>query len=153
MIGQTVSHYKILDKLGEGGMGVVYKAQDLRLDRPVALKFLPEHLSDSSAKARFIQEAKGASAINHQNIATVYDIGEVGGQSFIAMEYIEGKSVRELAQEGLKINQALEFGVQMAEGLAAAHKKEIVHRDLKSDNVMVTKESVVKIMDFGLAKL
>jgi len=154
MIGQTVSHYKILEKLGEGGMGVVYKARDTRLDRTVALKFLPEHLlDDSSAKARFIQEAKGASAINHQNITTVHDIGEVDGKSFIAMEYLEGKTVKELAKENLKLNQVLEIAIQIAEGLAAAHKKEIIHRDIKSDNIMVTNDNVVKIMDFGLAKL
>lgn len=154
MIGQTISHYKILAKLGEGGMGVVYKAQDTRLDRTVALKFLPEHLlNDSSAKARFIQEAKGASAINHQNITTIHDIGEVDGKSFIAMEYLEGKTVKELAKENLKLNQVLEIAVQITEGLAAAHKKEIVHRDIKSENIMLTKDDVVKIMDFGLAKL
>jgi len=154
MIGQTVSHYKILEKLGEGGMGVVYKASDTRLDRTVALKFLPEHLlSDPSAKARFIQEAKGASAINHQNITTVYDIGEVDGKSFIAMEYLEGRTVKEIAKENLKLNQVLEIAIQIAEGLAAAHKKGIVHRDIKSENIMVTKDDVVKIMDFGLAKL
>lgn len=154
MIGQTVSHYKILEKLGEGGMGVVYKATDTRLDRIVALKFLPEHLlNDSSAKARFIHEAKGASAINHQNITMVYDIGEVNGKSFIAMEYLEGKSVKELAKENLKLNRVLEIAIQIAEGLSAAHNKEIIHRDIKSENVMVTKDDVVKIMDFGLAKL
>ncbi len=154
MIGQTVSHYKILEKLGEGGMGVVYKAQDTRLGRLVALKFLPEHLwKDSSAKTRFIREAKGASAINHQNIATVHDIDEAEGKSFIVMEYIEGKTLKELAQEGLKLNQALELALQAAEGLSAAHKKEILHRDIKSDNIMATKENLVKVMDFGLAKL
>jgi len=154
MIGQTISHYKILEKLGEGGMGVVYKAQDLRLGRTVALKFLPEHLwQDSSAKARFIREAKGASAINHQNIATVHDIDEAEGKSFIVMEYVEGKTLKELAQQGLKLPQVLEFAVQAAEGLSAAHKKEILHRDIKSDNIMATKENLVKIMDFGLAKL
>jgi len=135
-------------------MGVVYKAQDTRLDRAVALKFLPEHLwADSSAKARFVHEAKGASAINHPNIATVHDIDEADGKSFIVMEYIEGKTLKELAQEGLKLNRALEIAIQAAEGLSAAHKKEIWHRDIKSDNIMLTKEDAVKIMDFGLAKL
>ena len=154
MIGQTISHYKILEKIGEGGMGVVYKAQDTRLDRTVALKFLPDHLLyDSSAKSRFIHEAKGASAINHQNITTVYDIDEAEGKSFIAMEYIDGKSLKELAAKGLELSRVLDVGIQIAEGLNAAHKKEIVHRDIKSENIMVTKDNVVKIMDFGLAKL
>lgn len=135
-------------------MGVVYKAQDSRLDRLVALKFLPEHLvSDSSAKARFIHEAKGASAINHPNIATVYDIGEVDGKSFIAMEYLEGKTVKELVKENLRLNQILGIGIQIAEGLSAAHKKEIIHRDIKSENIMLTKDNLAKIIDFGLAKL
>jgi len=154
MIGQTISHYRILEKIGEGGMGVVYKAQDTKLDRTVALKFLPEHLLyDPASKSRFIDEAKGASAINHQNITTVYDIDEFEGKSFIAMEYIEGKSLKELAKGELKLNQVFEIVIQIAEGLNAAHKKEIVHRDIKPDNLMLTKENVVKIMDFGLAKL
>lgn len=154
MIGQTISHYKILEKIGEAGMGVVYKAQDSRLDRLVALKFLPEQLvSDSSAKARFMYEAKGASAINHPNIATVYDIGEADGKSFIAMEYLEGKTVKELVKENLKLDRVLEVGIQITEGLAAAHKKEIIHRDIKSDNIMLTKDNLAKIIDFGLAKL
>lgn len=154
MIGREISHYKILEKIGEGGMGVVYKAQDTKLDRTVALKFLPEHLLyDPASKARFIDEAKGASAINHQNITTVYDIDEFEGKSFIAMEYIEGKSLKELAKGELKLNQVFEIVIQIAKGLNAAHKKEIVHRDIKPDNIMVTKDNVVKIMDFGLAKL
>ncbi len=154
MLGKTISHYKILEKIGEGGMGVVYKALDIKLDRVVALKFLPEHqLFDPVAKTRFIQEAKGASAINHPNITAVYDIDEFEGKSFIVMEYIEGKSLKELAAEGLQLSQVLDIGIQIAEGLNAAHKKEIVHRDIKSDNIMLTKENVVKIMDFGLAKL
>ncbi len=154
MIGQTISHYKILEELGEGGMGKVYKAQNIRLESVVALKFLREHLlDDPSAKARFIQEAKGASAINHQNITTVYDIDEAEGKSFIVMEYLEGKTFKRLTQEGLKVSQVLDIAIQAGEGLAAAHKKEIVHRDIKSDNIMLTKDNVAKIMDFGLAKL
>ncbi|MCI0330275.1 MAG: protein kinase [candidate division Zixibacteria bacterium] len=154
MTDQTVSHYKILEKIGAGGMGVVYKAQDTRLDRTVALKFLPEHLlNDAAAKARFIHEAKGASAINHPNITTVYDIDEAEGKCFIAMEYLEGKTVKALVKENPKLDEALGIAIQLAEGLAAAHKKELVHRDIKPENIMLTKDGTVKIMDFGLAKL
>ncbi|MEK6571741.1 MAG: protein kinase, partial [Bacteroidota bacterium] len=160
MIGQTISHYRILEKLGEGGMGVVYKAQDLKLDRFVALKFLPSHLSASEQdKARFIQEAKAASALNHPNILTIYDFDEADGQSFIAMEFVEGNSLKseinnlKASGRALSIGQVLEYGLQIAEGLSKAHEKEIIHRDIKSDNIMVTKDGLVKIMDFGLAKL
>jgi serine/threonine protein kinase/predicted Zn-dependent protease len=155
MIGKTISHYKILDKLGEGGMGVVYKAQDTKLDRIVALKFLPKHLlCDEEAKTRFAHEAKAASALNHTNITTIYEIDEVEGECFICMEYIEGKSIKELIkQKMLSIEEILNISIQIAEGLNAAHKKGIVHRDIKSDNIMLTDEGLVKIMDFGLAKL
>ena len=155
MIGKTISHYKILEKLGEGGMGVVYKAQDTKLDRIVALKFLPRHLlCDSEAKTRFENEAKAASALNQTNITTIYEINEVEGECFICMEYVEGKSVKELIEEKtLSIEEVLKIAIQIAEGLNAAHKKDIVHRDIKSDNIMLTHEGLVKIMDFGLAKL
>ena len=155
MIGKTISHYKILEKLGEGGMGVVYKAQDTRLDRLVAIKFLPQHLtSDSVEKERFIHEAKAASALNHTNITTIYEIDEFEGQMFIVMEYCEGKTLKKtIEKETLSIKKVLDIGIQICEGLTAAHKKEIVHRDIKLDNIMITKEGQVKIMDFGLAKL
>ncbi len=155
MIGKTISHYRILEKLGEGGMGVVYRAQDIKLDRIVALKFLSKHLlCDQEAKMRFSQEAKAASALDHQNIATIYEIDEAEGEWFISMAYIQGKSIKEIIREKqLSIEELLKIAVQIAEGLSAAHKKDIVHRDIKSDNIMLTNEGVVKIMDFGLAKL
>jgi len=155
MIGKTISHYKILEKLGEGGMGVVYKAQDIQLQRLVALKFLPPHISDHpEEKARFIHEAQSASALNHPNVTTVYGIEESPEGLFIAMEYVEGKTVKEIAEkESPSIKRILEIAIQVGEGLTAAHKKDIVHRDIKSDNIMVTQEGQVKIMDFGLAKL
>ncbi|MCJ7459720.1 MAG: protein kinase, partial [candidate division Zixibacteria bacterium] len=155
MIGKTISHYKILEKLGEGGMGVVYKAQDTKLDRIVALKFLPKHLlCDSEAKIRFEHEAKAASALNHTNITTIYEIDEVEGECFIAMEYIEGKSIKKLIEEkNLSLKEVIDIASQVCEGLVVAHEKGIVHRDIKSDNIMVTPRRQVKIMDFGLAKL
>jgi serine/threonine protein kinase/tetratricopeptide (TPR) repeat protein len=155
VIGKTISHYKILEKLGEGGMGVVYKAQDTKLDRVVALKFLPQHLlCDSEAKTRFENEAKAASALNHPNITTVHEIDEVEGECFIAMEYVGGKSIKELIKEKkLSIEEILQIAMQIAEGLSRAHQNHIVHRDIKSDNIMLTHEGLVKIMDFGLAKL
>ncbi len=153
MVGQTISHYKILEKLGEGGMGVVYKAQDTKLERFVALKFLPQHLAASEQdKARFIQEAKSASALNHPNVCTIHDISEHDGQLFIVMEFVDGKSLKE-KKENLGQKQILEIGIQVAEGLAAAHEKGIVHRDIKPDNIMIRKDGIVQIMDFGLAKL
>ncbi len=158
MIGQTISHYKILEKLGEGGMGVVYKAHDTKLDRDVALKFLPHYLtSDQTEKERFYHEARAAAALTHQNIAVVYEIGEHDGQIFIAMEYVEGKTlhdvvgaIHELPQPVQKI---LDIAIQVCDGLAVAHEKGIVHRDIKSENLMVTAKGQVKITDFGLAKL
>ncbi len=155
MIGKTISHYKILEKLGEGGMGVVYKAEDTKLKRTVALKFLPPHISQSTEeKARFIHEAQSASALNHPNITTIHEIDEFEGQMFIVMEYCEGKTLKKtIEKETLSIKRVLDIGIQICEGLTAAHKKEIVHRDIKSENIMVTKEGQVKIMDFGLAKL
>jgi serine phosphatase RsbU (regulator of sigma subunit) len=152
---RIISHYEILEKLGEGGMGVVYKAKDTKLGRTVALKFLPPHLlCDAEAKARFEHEAKAASALNHNNITTIHDIDEVEDQCFICMEHIEGKSLKEhLKEKSLSVKEVLDIAIQIGEGLSAAHKKDIVHRDIKSDNIMLTHEGVVKIMDFGLAKL
>jgi tetratricopeptide (TPR) repeat protein len=155
MIGKTISHYKILEKLGEGGMGVVYKAQDIKLDRLVALKFLPPHLtSEPEEKERFIHEAKAASALNHTNITTIHEIDEFEGQMFIVMEYCEGRTLKQVIEkETLSIKKVMDIGIQISEGLALAHEKGIVHRDIKSDNIMLTPRGQVKIMDFGLAKL
>ena len=153
MIGQTISSYRIVEKLGEGGMGIVYKAEDTKLDRPVALKFLPPHLAASEQdKARFIQEAKAASAINHPNICTIHDIQEHEDQIFIVMEYVDGQTLAE-KKHNLSQKQSIEMGTQIADGLAAAHEKGIVHRDIKPENIMVRKDGIVQIMDFGLAKL
>src|SRR3989338_1952792 len=153
MIGTTISHYKILEKLGEGGMGVVYKAQDTNLDRLVALKFLPEHVSAGSGELeRFVQEAKAAAGLNHPNICTIYGIEESEGKNFIAMEFVDGQTLQE-KKSSLSMKQALDVGIQIAEGLAAAHEKGIVHRDIKPENIMIRKDGRVQIMDFGLAKL
>ncbi|HTK81344.1 MAG TPA: protein kinase [Bacteroidota bacterium] len=152
MTGQTISHYKILEKLGEGGMGVVYKAEDTKLDRILALKFLPEHLNASEQdKQRFIQEAKAAAALNHPNVCSIIDIQDHDGQMFIVMEYVDGQTLRDLGATTLK--QAIDIGIQIADGLAAAHDKGIVHRDIKPENIMVRKDGIAQIMDFGLAKL
>jgi len=145
----------ILEKLGEGGMGVVYKAQDAQLQRPVAMKFLPPHVVDHpEEKERFIHEAQAASALNHPNVTTIYEIGDSPEGIFIAMEYVEGKTVKQISEkEEPSLKRIYDIAIQVCEGLNAAHKKEIVHRDIKSDNIMVTQEGQVKIMDFGLAKL
>ena len=156
MIGETISHYKILEKLGEGGMGVVYKAQDTKLDRTVALKFFPPHLSiNKEEKKRFIHEAKAAAALDHQNICAVHEIGETeDGQMFIAMAFYEGETLKDKIEKGpLNINEAIDIAIQITEGLDKAHKKNITHRDIKSANIIITEEGVVKIVDFGLAKL
>jgi serine/threonine protein kinase len=153
MIGQTISHYKIIEKLGEGGMGVVYKAQDSKLDRFVALKFLPPHLNASDQdKARFTQEAKAAAALNHPNVCSIIDIQEHDGQMFIVMEFIDGQTLRQ-KMTSMNQHKAIDIGIQIAEGLSAAHEKGIVHRDIKPENIMVRKDGIVQIMDFGLAKL
>ncbi len=155
MIGRTLGHYRIVEKLGEGGMGVVYKAQDLHLDRLVALKILPpDKFADPARKQRFTQEAKAASALNHPNIVTIHDIDQADGVDFIAMEYVEGKTLDEvIPRHGMRLNEALKCAVQMADALAKAHAAGIIHRDLKPGNVMVTGEGQVKVLDFGLAKL
>ncbi len=160
MIGQTVAHYAILEKLGEGGMGVVYKAEDLTLKRTVALKFLPVHLSRSQEdRARFVQEAQAASALNHPNILTIFEFDRSGEQYFIAMELVEGESLRQKLDDQrlngtlLPLDRVLDYAQQIAEGLANAHDKGIIHRDIKADNLMITRDGRVKIMDFGLAKL
>ena len=153
MIGKTISHYKILEKLGEGGMGVVYKAQDTKLDRLVALKFLPEHVSAGSQDLeRFVQEAKAAAGLSHPNICTIHGIEVSDGKHFIVMEFVDGQTLQE-KKSSLSMKQALDIGIQIAEGLAAAHEKGIVHRDIKPENIMFRKDGRVQIMDFGLAKL
>jgi serine/threonine protein kinase/tetratricopeptide (TPR) repeat protein len=155
MIGRTISHYEITEKLGEGGMGVVYKARDSHLKRFVALKVLPpEKVTDPERKRRFVQEARSASALNHPNIVTVHDIDQSDGVDFIAMEYVEGKTLDELiGRKGLKLSEALKYAIQIADALARAHAAGIVHRDLKPRNVMVTGDGRAKVLDFGLAKL
>ncbi len=155
MIGRTISHYKVLEKLGEGGMGVVYKAEDTKLKRTVALKFLPPHaLGNDEQKTRFVHEAQAAAALDHVNICTIYEIDEADGQTFMAMAYVPGQSLKEKIESGpMELEEALDIAVQIAEGLQEAHQKEIVHRDIKPANVMVNEKGQAKIMDFGLAKL
>jgi serine/threonine protein kinase len=155
LVGRTISHYRVLQRLGSGGMGVVYKAEDTRLHRSVALKFLADEVAgDPQALARFQREAQAASALNHPNICTIHEIDCADGITFIAMEFVAGKTLdRLIPRHGLRLREALRYSVQIVDALAAAHKAGIVHRDLKPGNVMMTEQGLVKVLDFGVAKL
>jgi serine/threonine protein kinase len=155
LIGKTVSHYKIISKLGEGGMGVVYKAEDTKLERTVALKFLSsQSLGSQDEKSRFVREAQAAAALDHPNICTVYEIDEAGGHTFISMAYVDGGSLKDRIDQGpLDVAETLDIISQVAMGLAKAHEKIIVHRDIKPANILMTRDGIARIVDFGLAKL
>src|SRR3984957_8852782 len=154
LLGHSLAHFRIVEKIGEGGMGVVYRATDEKLRREVALKVLPESFAkDEDRRRRFLREARSAAAITHANIATVHDVGEADGHVFIAMELVEGETLRVRIERGLSIGDSVRIAKEIARGLARAHEKGIVHRDLKPENVMITRHDEVKILDFGLAKL
>src|SRR5947209_5058321 len=154
MIGETISHYRVLEQLGAGGMGVVYRARDEQLKRDVALKVLsPKVLADDGARSRLHREALSLSQLNHPNICTIYEIGEADGQTYIVMEYVDGRPLSEsIPPGGLAIETTLRYGTQIADALAHAHQNGLLHRDIKSSNVMVTKQGRIKLLDFGLAK-